>query len=665
MKSFASIIVIILTLLMSYLWIGQGLSQLHLSAWISVILSFILVLIPGGTLAISLDGSRSWIRFFSYGFPISLALIGVIGLIARSLHWTIDLINLIWFSFSILGIIWLFWQQRSKFHRPQWKVDNWLVVLGSILVLVIVAIFAYQAVVRFHFFKDILIYNSEVTYFASGIPLDWQEIHFNTGNLISDRFYFSYWTLFQALVVHISGIHILQAQYIYSAIIIFLLGAAIYTFGRDVGFSQSSSLVIVLLTFACYSILIDQPNLPGIILINYTLLDKEVAEFVLYSTVMGVTYKLTTQPSHRLFLLFILTLSGILFTHPIALGLTILTIGLWMGISILSTRNLFPYVQVIVLCAIVIAPLIIVRLLTQSDNLYDFGDNPVSYGIVLWVSDDQTLYAPLVKATGVISYILLIVSGIVSLIRIKQPLYRLMLSISVVVGIGLFPYTAWFYGRLVGTENIWRNVWVVPYGLMAFAVFVAIGDAMQRTASRFRIMLPNMHFGRIGLTILVLIASSVLIIAQLSSSFEKAFTIDTAKKIHQFDELIEVGQYIESQHHDQVTILGDDEVTNILPIMSIKSRTLMFFKRRQMVAFSQLEKDEADDRENRQIAFFSTAVPQEQLETLDMYNITYILYKINEYGKFVDPLLEDFPDLFEVAFELDEYRLLRYVPLPE
>jgi hypothetical protein len=665
MRPFSIISSTILTLLISYLWVGNGLSQWQLSPWVNVILSFTFVIIPGGTVALKLYGSRSWTRFFSYGFPISITFIGIIGLIARSLHWTIDVISFVWFSISLVSLIWLFWQQQFNFRSPKWSDVNWLTLISSLITIIVVAIFAFLAVVQFRFFKDILVYNAEVTYFASGMPLDWQEIYFNTGNLISERFFFAYWTLLQALIVHISGIHILQAQYIFSAIIIFCLGLATYNLGRDVGYSQNTSLIIVLLSFTCYALLLEYPYLPGLRLINFAITDKEVAQFVLFPTVIGVIFRLIAEPSRRFFLLFFLILGGIFFTHPIALGLTVVVVGMWMGLSVVSTRKLFPYIQVVLLCVITMAPLIIIRILTKYQHTLDFGTDPRSYGIVLWVSEDKSLYAPMVEATGILTYIILIVAGIIGIIRIKHPLYRLILSISIMVGIGLFPYTSWFYGRLIGTENIWRNVWIIPYGLMVFASFVSVGDFLRKVIRQSKHSILNKKSISTGLMIFVLSISCLIIAHQLSNTFGKSFSSDINTRLHDFDELVAIGAYIESQHNEQVVVMGDDYVTNVLPLMSYNSRTFMFFKKRQMLSLATLEKSDADDRVDRQGEFFSSATPEEQLETLDIYDIAYILYKVDDYSQFIDPLLDDFPDLFEVAIEIDEYRLLRYLPESE
>jgi hypothetical protein len=659
LKFLRNLLLPILIFVVGYLWVGNGLSQWQLSEWIKVPLAFIVVLAPGGIIAVKLYGRLSWLHFIVYGFPTSIAIIGILGLLARTLHWSIEVISFIWFVFFIICVLWLIWTEKNIFPTSISISGNWVTSIWVILSLITLTIFAYVSIVLFSWHHDTFIYGAEVTYFGSGFPLDWKEIYFDTGNLISDRFFLSYWPLFQALVVHISGIHILQAHLILGAIIIYFLGGAIYVLGCELGFSLRLSLLMMIFSFICYAILTKDSFQSGSLLLRATVQDKELAEFIFFPMAISVTYKLSISPSRRLYTLLFLILVGIMFTHPIGLGLTVLVISGWMMLSIITTRNFYPYANILLLSIILLIPLIIIRIITQSAQLYDFGSAPVSYGFVLWVSEDKQLYAPTVKSTGILSYLILVLGGLISLTRINRHMNRLILAISIVIGIGLLPYTSMFYGRLIGTENIWRNVWILPYGLFVLSILVAISGILHSVIAKFRVSLfekPSVNF---AIILFVFFISPIFIIDQLP---ENSFNFDLHRQFNRYDELIEITDYIEVNHGERVIVLGNEKITYTLPTLSYISKTMMFVKRRQMVAFSGLNRIEAIDRENRQKEFFSTATPEEQLNTLVTYDVDYILYETKKYQDFIDSLLNSFPELFELEMETDKYRLLRYIP---
>lgn len=647
----------LLLVIMGILWIGNGLYQPQLSLWLRIIIAFLFVLTPGGLIVVILIKQVDWLRFIIYGLPVSIGLIGLIGVISRFLHLSMNEISLIWFIVAVICVIWLMWHRHitTNFTLPE---RNPIVIIGVLSSLVVMLIFAYWAIISFQRFSDILIYNAEVTYFASHASLDWQEIYFNTGNSISDRFYFSYWTLFQALMVHISGTHILQLQYVLSAILIIMLGLSVYGLGRDVGFSPQLSLSILVVTFICYKVLTQDIFQPGIILITRNLHDKQVGQFVLFPIVMAIMFRYLQSRARNWAVLLVLVLVGMFFTHPIATGLTVLVICGWMFLSMLTTRTVRPFIYLILMGIAAMIPLILLRLLTNSESIYDFGDNPVSYGFTLWVSDDKSLYAPTVSSTGLLTYIILMIAGVVSLIRIRSSQYRLALSISIVIGIGLFPYTAWFYGRLISTQHIWRNIWIIPYGFMVLLIASAVGQFASMILARVHIPDTKLKYAISPALAVLFLGAPFVVIFGFS---DQPLDIDANQWVHQHDDLIEIVSYIDEQHDERVDVLGDKGVTSLMPTLSYYTRTFMFFSARRMFAFSLLDITEAQDREDRQKRFYVDMLPIEQIDTLDRYGVDYLLYDADN-NRTIDDLMDRFSSQFEVIIQRGKYILLRYTP---
>lgn len=645
----------LLLAIMGILWIGNGLHQPQLSLWLRIIIAFLFVLAPGGLLVVILIKQFDWLRFIIYGLPVSIGLIGLIGVVSRFLHVSINEISFLWFMVAVVCVIWLIRYRHiiTNFTLPKLTP---IVIIGILSSLVVMLFFAYWSVIGFQRFDDILIYNAEVTYFASLAPLDWQEIYFNTGNLISDRFYFSYWTLFQALMVHISGTHILQLQYVLSAILIFMLGMSVYGLGRDVGFSPQVSLSIVVITYICYRVLMQDTFQPGNILISRTMHDKQVGQFVLFPIVIAIVYRYTQSRGKNWAMLLVLVLVGMFFIHPIATGLTVLVICGWMFLSMLTTREFRPNIYPILMGVAAMLPLVLLRLLTNSESIYDFGVNPVSYGFTLWVSDDKSLYAPTVSSTGILTYVILMIVGVVSLIRIRSSQYRLALSISIVIGIGLFPYTAWFYGRLISTQHIWRNIWIIPYGFMVVLIASAVGQFVSWILVRAHIPDTKLKSAISPALTLLLLGAPFVVLFGFS---DKSLDIDANQWIHQHDDLIGIVSYIDEQHDERVDVLGDNSVTSLMPTLSYFTRTFMFFSARRMFAFSLLDITEAQDREDRQKRFYVDMLPSEQIDTLDRYDVDYLLYDANKENT-IDDLMDRFSSQFEVVIQRGKYVLLRY-----
>ena len=226
--------------------------------WIRVTVAFAVFLLPGAFIfsLVPVGRPRDLIDFAGYGFAISLVVMGFLGLAARTLNWRYDTVETLWIGLSIVSVAVLLFKVR---HRLMTRASVTKSAVGLLLIIAIqLSLFAYSGVLPIAFDYDQHTYNAEVTYFLRDEPLDWQEIYYETGNPISDRFYMSYWTLAQSFVVSISGIHILQAQMVINAIMVPLIAATIYIFGRNLGYDSTTSAIYVLVSLFCYTLLTEQ-----------------------------------------------------------------------------------------------------------------------------------------------------------------------------------------------------------------------------------------------------------------------------------------------------------------------------------------------------------------------------------------------------------------------
>ena len=621
--------------------------------WMRVLFACVLFVLPGGFIFSLMPVRDSWdaIDFVGYGFAISLVLMGVLGLLARTFHWTFGFIEIIWHALTILCLLAFLFKARN---RPA-RLVKWSGASAALLAIISIQtlLFAYAGLFSLTQNQDRHTYNAEVPNFLRQEPLDWQEIYYDTGNTISDRLYLTYWMFAQSLIVDVSGVHILQAQFIINSAVIALEVMAIYIFARNLGHRPKAALVVVVLGLLCYSILTQHNPQAGAQFFRRPIQDKLVAGFVLAPIAISTAYIWSASRRRFAGVGFALSLLSMMFVHVMIAGFALVAVGLWCLLRIVFAKQERPNAIVIGLtAAVVFSPAIFLRLNTDMSPYH-----LLSAEHLLWVDEESGLYAIRPDIAGGLTYILLTCVVFSLMLRPFDNRSALMLAFALTVGIGLIPYTAWIYGRLTTMLHMVRVLWILPYGYMLGFVLQTGCDSLcarvpEMKSKIRRLQQDKMAIPLLGLTIIL---TAVLLNVQQNVTFSK----DISQVIDENEELLEAADYLESNHNERVWIVGSPEYRNVIPSISSKAITLSHFHAARMRYLSGLPLDRASMQLDDNSRFYRSSVSlEEKIAILDRYGIDYLLFDTG-YSDMIDSLSDFAPGRFEAIYVGDSVKLVK------
>ena len=87
-----------------------------ISPWLRVLVGLIVFVLPGGYLFALVPARDAWdiIDFVGYGFAFSVALITLVGLVTRTLAWSIETVEFVWYLLAILGFVAVLYKARPR-----------------------------------------------------------------------------------------------------------------------------------------------------------------------------------------------------------------------------------------------------------------------------------------------------------------------------------------------------------------------------------------------------------------------------------------------------------------------------------------------------------------------------------------------------------------------
>ena len=654
------------------LWLAAGLALLlcldllgfdsHAQLWLSVALAFALFVLPGGLL---FTAALKWLpvslpRFVSYGFATSLALISISGILARSLHWTFAGNLLFWFCLtaaSILAFAFKARQQRIIDRRP--ALETIFLVL---IILITLSLFAYSGMHWQPLRNDQHILNSLTLAFQDDAPLDWQEWLYDSGERISSRTYLTYWELAKALVSAMSGQHILRVDFIINSLLMLVAVCAVYTFARDMGESPRTGWLVVLLHLCCYALLLGGIRQPGAQFVWRVLEDKLVAGFVVAPLALSAAHRAYVTPSRQAYAAFFLSFLALLFAHVMMAGFVLiaLVIGFAPRLITTSSQRRSSALAILLMALLVFSPGIVLRLqIDSADSAWNFGSDPIRTNRdVLTINrrnpiTGETLYAINPSAVGALSY------GLLALVMLSAAFRRcdkrswLLVALAVTACVGLLPFTAWLYGRLVSVAHMMRVMWILPYGYMLYFVLVVLWGRL-----RAHVSLPHEQLRKaalVGTAALTLLSSAHFLIVLRGVDF----TLDVAAVIESRQDWIELGEFLDSHHEQRVRFLSSPDRRNQVLSSSYKAIALSRYHVQRMVMYSNMPVEEAQQRTDDHFRFWEDATPlQERLAILEKYDIDYLLYTA-DYDDIVQELMAAGNLAIKLVMEKELFHLAR------
>ena len=637
------------------------------SPWLRLSFGLLAFVAPGGYFFVLFPARDSWdlIDVLGYGFGFSVALITLLGLITRTLALSIETVEFIWHLLGLLGLAAV--ARRFRSAPPVTMEISAAVLVIAVVTATLVALYAYSSFFAVATTDDQNRHHAAVNGFLRDEPLGWSEPYYETGNPIADRMYLTYWVLAKALVVEISGVPILLARFFINPFAMIMTVAGMYVYARNLQHGRKMSLVYMLLGLLAYSLVTSFGPQAGSQFFVRPLLDKVLAAFTLAPIAISSAYLYAVSRQKRALIAFALTLFATAFTHSILGGFAAVIIGLWCLIRLITEPEARANaVQLGVLTLLIMAPAAFLRLTTAERTIYNFGDASEEADARFFVFDTvnpllggDKYYAIDSRTAGDLTYILIALTLVAALARRLDARSKLMLAYALAVCVGLFPYTAWIYGRLVSIAHVSRVLWLIPYGyLLGFALETgyAFLDPRPMTANQY----PRLRSHDRALALLAVVALPVTL-NFLHSNQRVDFSRDIVNATRVEAELLEIADYIDSHHEERVWVATSMETTmrSLAIAMHWKVIGLSRFTPERMAYYSNLPIEQVEmQTSDNELLFEADVAVEQKLAVIDRYGIDYLLFP-KGYAWMVDALYQRDKERYELVYSGEALRLVR------
>ena len=615
-----------------------------LGIWPRIIVGLLVLLLPGCYLFVLFPTREDWdlADVVGYGFSYSLAMITILGLIARTLTLSISALELIWYLLALLGLgaVWFKTEsRRGRRSEPPAVHPQFYLLLA--IVFGLVALYAHGSILMASNSDDQSRHHGMIHGFLRNEPLGWSEPYYESGNRIGDQDYLTYWVLAQALVSKISSAHILLARYLINPFVLLMSVAAMYVFARNLGHCRKTSLAVVIVGLLALSLIAWKGRLAGNQLLVHAHLDKVLASFALAPVAISSAWLYADTGNRRALWGFALSFLACAFVHSVIGGFVLCIVGFWCLLYCISNRSgRRQIVEIALLALILFFPSILLRLISSQPTISAIGSGNWYFGI-----------EP--RHAGLLTYVVFALTAVCALVR-RDARSRLLLSFLVVIGIGLLPLTAWMYRIVLPDFQIRRVVWLMPYGYML--VFV-IGTCWSAISSRYSLNRSTVNRLRLSLLILAFPISGYFL--QFHSRAD--FSIDIASVPEEVSELLDIADYIDAQHDDRVWIAASsrDNLHNRAIGLHWKAISLSRYSAERMAYYSSLPLEQTAMQRADNFRLYDAAVPvDEKLAIIDRYDIAYLLFD-RGYAWMVDALYQTDKDRFEQVYSGEKLRLVR------
>ena len=612
--------------------------------WPRVIIGLLVFLLPGCYLFVLAPTRDDWdlVDVVGYGFTYSMALVTILGLIMRTLTLSISSVALIWYLLALFGFGAVTWKtgyrRGPRIELPTARPQLYLLLA---IALSMSALYAHGSILMASNSDDQSRHHGMIHGFLRSEPLGWSEPYYESGNLIGDQDYLTYWVLAQALVVKISGAHILLARYLINPFVLTMSVAAMYIFARNLGHGRKTSLIVVIVGLFALSLIAWKGKVAGNHFFVHAHLDKVLVSFALAPVAISSAWLYAQSGNRRALWGFALSFLACAFVHSVIGGFVLCIVGFWCLIEFFTNRRVRKKIYPIVLLALILFfPSILLRLISSQPTITAFGSGGWYYGIEPH------------NAT-ILTYLVLALTAVCALAR-RDARSKLMLAFLFVIGIGLLPLTAWIYRIVLPDFQIRRVVWLMPYGYMI--VFV-IGTAWRAISARYsRQRLP---LDRLRLTLLILALPMTAYLLQFHSRAD--FSIDIASVPEEVSEMLEIAKYVDAQHDGRVWIAASpgENLRNKTIGLHWKVISLSRYSAERMTYYSNLPLEQTAMQRADNFRLYDDTVPiEEKLAIIDRYGIAYLLFD-KGYAWMVDALYQTDKERFELVYSGETLRLVR------
>ena len=577
-----------------------------------------------------------------YGFSYSLAMITLLGLIARTLALSITTLELIWYLLALFGFgaVW-FKTGALRGHRSEPPATHPQLYLLLATLFGMMALYAHGSILMASNSDDQSRHHGMIHGFLRSEPLGWSEPYYESGNRIGDQDYLTYWVLAQALISKISGAHILLARYLINPFVLAMSVAAMYVFARNLGHCRKTSLTVVIVGLLALSLIAWKGRLAGNQLLVHAHLDKVLASFALAPVAISSAWLYANTGSRRALWGFALSFLACAFVHSVIGGFVLCIVGFWCLLQFVTDRGgRRQIVELALLAFALFFPSILLRLISSQPTITAFGSGG-------WYSGIEPRHA------GLLTYVVFALTAVCALAR-RDARSKLLLSFLVVIGLGLLPLTAWMYRIVLPDFQIRRVVWLMPYGYML--VFV-ISTCWSAISSRYSMNGSTVNRLRLSLLILAFPVSGYFL--QYHSRAD--FSIDIASVPSEVSEFLDIAEYLDAQHDGRVWIAASsrDNLHNKAAGLHWKVISLSRYSAERMAYYSSLPLEQTAMQRADNFRLYDAAVPvEEKLAIIDRHDIAYLLFD-QGYAWLVDALYQTDKERFEQVYSGETLRLVR------
>ena len=640
----------ILTLLWAFLWIVPWAIWLESFPWIRVGIGILMFVTPGLTMSLALVGRRLTLRsHFTLGIAVSVALVGSLGLLGRAFHTSIDLIKIVLALIGLLGLLALDRNFRSEhlLYKPQqFSIAALTLLLGM-------TVFGIVITMQSRFAGDDLSYLAYLTNWQHAQPLNFSEVIFRSGNIDNIRFWLAMFPMNLALLADISNLHgLLLLGYYLEPFLLPIAILAAYNLYEDLLQSEYRTIAALLLQLALLLLLHDSHQ-PGRIFFYRLSEDKAFAAFILAPSFFLIIHLFLESSTLRTGILVLLSGLGMALTHPIIMAYSVFIAGVLIGITTLIRRDYKRMVVAAVLMVVILLPPSLLRFLevpfvsrtilglestlatpgvfdlesaidtagietriSYIENTPFYGFNPDLLRIQKNNSERGNLW------NVFLSWFYFWILGLGTLWSIynlkKDKAAPFVLAVSILVWVGVIPYTGWLLGKFVTARMLWRIPWLYPVGMVST---ILIFESLRYISKRF--------WHNIQLSIDPLVLGVSIAICSLAFSYFSVVIYKTKWQSlaelnsyrNQLESLSTLGTYLEDSLDQPSVFVASNGLGDYLPGLSSKSKTVFFRNRK-------LTPDPPDmDKINLIFSQDQSISINQRIHILKRYHVDYLLIK--------------------------------------
>ena len=231
-----------------------------------------------------------------------------------------------------------------------------------------------------------------------------------------------------------------------------------------------------------------------------------------------------------------------------------------------------------------------------------------------------------------------------------------MLAYMIAISIGLLPFTAWIYARLVGYNLVARILWLMPYGYMTGFVLETGWKLLNRLKPGVarNIGSEARDWLLAALTLLMLLVTLQVLYFQRGIDFSQDIALAPSRDA----ELLEIATYIDAQHDQRVWIAASEKYRKPIIAMNWKVISLSRFTPERMSYYSNLPIENMRAQTSDNYRLYKDIPVEEKLAIIDRYGIDYLLFD-KKYAWMIDALYQTDKQRFELVYSGDTLRLVR------